>query len=151
MYCFQGWKASLSPWEWRAQPKWRQTPWSRSTRSKTNSSDRPCGRPPLSCKSQKRVITTFTIINHLAHRIYYMISMEPSIINILLFPDKNPHLMEFVAQINSFPDLHPIFESILKDSSGGSVDPNLMDQSWGQSGPSHPTKQATNWIHTPLQ
>ncbi|XP_061385735.1 cullin-associated NEDD8-dissociated protein 1 [Danaus plexippus] len=42
--------------------------------------------------------------------------------------DKNPHLMDFVTQIKSFPDLQPIFESILKDSSGG-VDSNLMDQS----------------------
>lgn len=36
--------------------------------------------------------------------------------------------MDFVTQIKSFPDLQPIFESILKDSSGG-VDSNLMDQS----------------------
>ncbi|XP_061708687.1 cullin-associated NEDD8-dissociated protein 1 isoform X1 [Cydia pomonella] len=44
--------------------------------------------------------------------------------------DKNPHLMDFVTQIKSFPDLQPIFESILKDSSGGAaVDSNLMDQS----------------------
>lgn len=38
--------------------------------------------------------------------------------------------MDFVTQIKSFPDLQPIFESILKDSSAGSgVDSNLMDQS----------------------
>lgn len=38
--------------------------------------------------------------------------------------------MDFVTQIKSFPDLQPIFESILKDSSGGGgVDSNLMDQS----------------------
>ncbi|KAG6452371.1 hypothetical protein O3G_MSEX007598 [Manduca sexta] len=44
--------------------------------------------------------------------------------------DKNPHLMDFVTQIKSFPELQPIFESILKDSSGAaSVDSNLMDQS----------------------
>ncbi|CAG4979235.1 unnamed protein product [Parnassius apollo] len=43
--------------------------------------------------------------------------------------DKNPHLMDFVTQIKSLPELQPIFESILKDSSGGSVDTNLMDQS----------------------
>ncbi|CAG9796700.1 unnamed protein product [Diatraea saccharalis] len=44
--------------------------------------------------------------------------------------EKNPHLMDFVTQIKSFPDLQPIFESILKDSSGGGgVDANLMDQS----------------------
>ncbi|CAH0695118.1 unnamed protein product [Spodoptera exigua] len=44
--------------------------------------------------------------------------------------EKNPHLMDFVTQIKSFPDLQPIFESILKDSSGGGgVDSNLMDQS----------------------
>ncbi|CAH2102688.1 unnamed protein product [Euphydryas editha] len=43
--------------------------------------------------------------------------------------DKNPHLMDFVTQIKSFPDLQPIFESILKDSSGSGVDSNLMDQS----------------------
>ncbi|XP_026494754.2 cullin-associated NEDD8-dissociated protein 1 isoform X1 [Vanessa tameamea] len=43
--------------------------------------------------------------------------------------DKNPHLMDFVTQIKSFPDLQPIFESILKDSTGGGVDSNLMDQS----------------------
>lgn len=43
--------------------------------------------------------------------------------------DKNPHLMEFVSQIKSMPDLQMIFESILKDSSGSNVDPNLMDQS----------------------
>ncbi|XP_073957358.1 cullin-associated and neddylation-dissociated 1 isoform X1 [Choristoneura fumiferana] len=44
--------------------------------------------------------------------------------------DKNPHLMDFVTQIKSFPDLQPIFESILKDSSGtAGVDSNLMDQS----------------------
>lgn len=43
--------------------------------------------------------------------------------------DKNPNLMEFVNQIKSFPDLQPIFESILKDSSGNTVDSNLMDQS----------------------
>ncbi|CAH0724756.1 unnamed protein product, partial [Brenthis ino] len=42
--------------------------------------------------------------------------------------DKNPHLMDFVTQIKSFPDLQPIFESILKDSTGA-VDSNLMDQS----------------------
>ncbi|KOB74043.1 putative Cullin-associated NEDD8-dissociated protein 1 [Operophtera brumata] len=42
---------------------------------------------------------------------------------------KNPHLMDFVTQIKSFPDLLPIFESILKDSSGAGVDSNLMDQS----------------------
>lgn len=49
----------------------------------------------------------------------------------LIFPlDKNPHLMDFVTQIKSFPDLQPIFESILKDSSGtAGVDSNLMDQS----------------------
>ncbi|GBP29292.1 Cullin-associated NEDD8-dissociated protein 1 [Eumeta japonica] len=44
--------------------------------------------------------------------------------------EKNPHLMDFVTQIKSFPDLQPIFESILKDSSGSTtVDSNLMDQS----------------------
>ncbi|CAH1639629.1 unnamed protein product [Spodoptera littoralis] len=44
--------------------------------------------------------------------------------------EKNPHLMDFVTQIKSFPDLQPIFESILKDSTGGGgVDSNLMDQS----------------------
>ncbi|PZC73570.1 hypothetical protein B5X24_HaOG209399 [Helicoverpa armigera] len=44
--------------------------------------------------------------------------------------EKNPHLMDFVTQIKSFPDLQPIFESILKDSVGGAgVDSNLMDQS----------------------
>ncbi|XP_045773917.1 cullin-associated NEDD8-dissociated protein 1 [Maniola jurtina] len=43
--------------------------------------------------------------------------------------DKNPHLMDFVTQIKSFPDLQPIFESILKDSTGAGVDSNLMDQS----------------------
>lgn len=44
--------------------------------------------------------------------------------------EKNPHLMDFVTQIKSFPDLQPIFESILKDSTGASgVDSNLMDQS----------------------
>lgn len=44
--------------------------------------------------------------------------------------EKNPHLMDFVTQIKSFPDLQPIFESILKDSSGGGgLDANLMDQS----------------------
>ncbi|CAH0405459.1 unnamed protein product [Chilo suppressalis] len=43
--------------------------------------------------------------------------------------EKNPHLMDFVTQIKSFPDLQPIFESILKDSTGGGVDANLMDQS----------------------
>ncbi|XP_041975254.1 cullin-associated NEDD8-dissociated protein 1 [Aricia agestis] len=49
---------------------------------------------------------------------------------LLHIPDaeKNPHLMDFVTQIKSFPDLQPIFESILKDSSGA-VDSNLMDQS----------------------
>ncbi|XP_045528099.1 cullin-associated NEDD8-dissociated protein 1 [Pieris brassicae] len=41
--------------------------------------------------------------------------------------EKNPHLMDFVTQIKSFPELQPIFESILKDSSG--LDSNLMDQS----------------------
>lgn len=45
------------------------------------------------------------------------------------FLDKNPHLMEFVNQIKAAPDLQPIFESILKDSSGTNVDPNSMDQS----------------------
>ncbi|XP_049880310.1 cullin-associated NEDD8-dissociated protein 1 [Pectinophora gossypiella] len=51
---------------------------------------------------------------------------------LLQIPDaeKNPHLMDFVTQIKSFPDLQPIFESILKDQSGGGgVDANLMDQS----------------------
>lgn len=44
--------------------------------------------------------------------------------------DKNPHLMDFVTHIKSFPDLQPIFESILKDSTcSGGVDSNLMDQS----------------------
>ncbi|KAJ0182615.1 hypothetical protein K1T71_001984 [Dendrolimus kikuchii] len=44
--------------------------------------------------------------------------------------EKNPHLLDFVAQIKSFPDLQPIFDSILKDSSsGGALDANLMDQS----------------------
>ncbi|XP_063834231.1 cullin-associated NEDD8-dissociated protein 1 [Ostrinia nubilalis] len=43
--------------------------------------------------------------------------------------EKNPHLMDFVTQIKSFPDLQPIFEAILKDASGGGVDANLMDQS----------------------
>ncbi|XP_068626901.1 cullin-associated NEDD8-dissociated protein 1 [Battus philenor] len=43
--------------------------------------------------------------------------------------DKNPHLMDFVTQIKSLPELQPIFEAILKDSSGGMVDTNLMDQS----------------------
>ncbi|XP_050670753.1 cullin-associated NEDD8-dissociated protein 1 [Leptidea sinapis] len=44
--------------------------------------------------------------------------------------EKNPHLMDFVTQIKSFPDLQPIFESILKDSAGGAgLDTNLMDQS----------------------
>lgn len=43
--------------------------------------------------------------------------------------EKNPHLMEFVTQIKTLPDLQPIFESILKDSTGGGVDSNLMDQS----------------------
>ncbi|CAG4965249.1 unnamed protein product [Colias eurytheme] len=43
--------------------------------------------------------------------------------------EKNPHLMDFVTQIKSFPDLQPIFESILKDSSGSGLDSNLMDQS----------------------
>ncbi|XP_038208414.1 cullin-associated NEDD8-dissociated protein 1 [Zerene cesonia] len=43
--------------------------------------------------------------------------------------EKNPHLMDFVTQIKSFPDLQPIFESILKDSSGAGLDSNLMDQS----------------------
>ncbi|XP_053618217.1 cullin-associated NEDD8-dissociated protein 1 [Plodia interpunctella] len=45
--------------------------------------------------------------------------------------EKNPHLMEFVSQIKTFPELQPIFEAILKDSAGagaGGVD-NLMDQS----------------------
>lgn len=44
--------------------------------------------------------------------------------------EKNPDLMDFVTQIKSFPDLQPIFESILKDTSGNNaVDSNLMDQS----------------------
>ncbi|XP_028035138.1 cullin-associated NEDD8-dissociated protein 1 [Bombyx mandarina] len=44
--------------------------------------------------------------------------------------DKNPHLMDFVTQIRSLPELQPIFESILKDSSGAAgLDSNLMDQS----------------------
>ncbi|CAK1544633.1 unnamed protein product [Leptosia nina] len=43
--------------------------------------------------------------------------------------EKNPHLMDFVTQIKSFPELQPIFESILKDSSGAGLDSNLMDQS----------------------
>lgn len=37
--------------------------------------------------------------------------------------------MDFVAQIKTMPELQAIFESILKDSSGNSVDPNIMDQS----------------------
>ncbi|XP_048489474.1 cullin-associated NEDD8-dissociated protein 1 isoform X2 [Plutella xylostella] len=41
--------------------------------------------------------------------------------------DKNPHLMDFVTQIKSFPELQPIFESMLKDS--GAADSNMMDQS----------------------
>ncbi|KAI5635757.1 TATA-binding protein interacting (TIP20) domain-containing protein [Phthorimaea operculella] len=43
--------------------------------------------------------------------------------------EKNPHLNDFVNQIKLFPDLQPIFESILKDQSGAGVDSNLMDQS----------------------
>lgn len=51
-------------------------------------------------------------------------------VSVLFITEKNPHLMDFVTQIKSFPDLQPIFESILKDSSAGSgVDSNLMDQS----------------------
>ncbi|XP_013176313.1 PREDICTED: cullin-associated NEDD8-dissociated protein 1 [Papilio xuthus] len=42
--------------------------------------------------------------------------------------EKNPHLMDFVTQIKSMPELQPIFESILKDASGA-ADTNLMDQS----------------------
>ncbi|XP_045537581.1 cullin-associated NEDD8-dissociated protein 1 [Papilio machaon] len=42
--------------------------------------------------------------------------------------EKNPHLMDFVTQIKSMPELQPIFESILKDASGA-TDTNLMDQS----------------------
>lgn len=51
-------------------------------------------------------------------------------VSVLFITEKNPHLMDFVTQIKSFPDLQPIFESILKDSSTSSgVDSNLMDQS----------------------
>lgn len=51
-------------------------------------------------------------------------------ISFFFIPEKNPHLMDFVTQIKSFPDLQPIFESILKDSMCSSgVDSNLMDQS----------------------